>query len=175
MYGGATNNNNTTVTLSTSVPTGTYYLGIIADNQNYVRETDETNNTVVGTVVIHVSRDIDLAMDSFSTTATDVSRGSLISTTTIVSNLGTSTTPYTTAKLYLSTDDVITSSDIYAGLISVPALAGGDSTTINRSGYISYSVTPGTYYIGAIVDYLDTLEERSETNNTALGPIITVK
>jgi hypothetical protein len=45
---GGTSSANTTVTIPTSLSPGTYYIGATADPEQFVGETDETNNTAVG-------------------------------------------------------------------------------------------------------------------------------
>jgi hypothetical protein len=45
---GGTSSANTTVTIPTSLSPGTYYIGATADPEQFVGESDETNNTAVG-------------------------------------------------------------------------------------------------------------------------------
>jgi len=67
-------------------------------------------------------------------------------------------------QIYLSTDNVITTSDTKLTGLMVSPLAPGAEATVNWPVTIP-SVTSGTYYIGAIVDYNSTIPESNETNN----------
>ena len=51
---GATSAANTSVTIPSSTPVGTYFIGAIADNGNTQTETDETNNSRATTATIQV-------------------------------------------------------------------------------------------------------------------------
>ena len=156
-----------------SLAPGTYYIGAIVDFPNWQDETDETNNALAGST-IEVIRDIDLIMTDVSTTATTLSTGSSITISSTVKNQGTSsTTTYSYVRVYLSTDANITTSDISMGSWIV-GLSAGDSWTEDITTTIPSSLTPGTYYIGAIADASNQESESDETNNSLAGSTIEV-
>ena len=76
---------------------------------------------------------------------------------------------------YLSEDPDITIDDTWFAACSYEAgLAAGGEATCSRSFPVPPRVSPGLYYLGAIVDDLDRVAENSETNNArvaASGPI----
>jgi hypothetical protein len=71
--------------------------------------------------------------------------------------------------IYLSPDDVITTTDIllWKGRSSITALSGGGSTsvTIDPTLQIPTTVSTGEYYIGVLVDESSVVAERDEANN----------
>ncbi len=72
--------------------------------------------------------------------------------------------------LYLSTDSTITTDDTWFAACSYEAgLLAGESETCSRSYPIPPRVSPGRYYLGAIVDDLDRVAENSETNNARVS------
>ena len=77
--------------------------------------------------------------------------------------------------LYLSADTTITTDDTWFAACSYESgLLAGDSESCSRSFPIPPQVSPGRYYLGAIVDDLDRVGEKSETNNSRVadsGPI----
>ena len=77
---------------------------------------------------------------------------------------------------YLSTDNVITTSDIQlSGFRFVSALNG--NTTAAPAGMsvtIPASTPAGTYYIGAIADIAPTVDETRERNNSRAGNTIAI-
>jgi large repetitive protein len=72
--------------------------------------------------------------------------------------------------LYLSTDAVITTADARIGTRYLSSLSGGTVSSANTSVTLPTSLAAGTYYIGAIADYSNTVKtESSETNNALTG------
>ena len=75
----------------------------------------------------------------------------------------------TTMGVYLSTDNVITPSDM---LLVTDGATGfmfpGDTQDVPRPGYtISATIPPGTYYVGVFIDPQDFRVESDETNNAS--------
>ena len=76
---------------------------------------------------------------------------------------------------YLSEDSDITPDDLwFAACTYDSGLAAGESETCNRSFPIPFRVSPGSYFLGVIVDDLDRVAEKNEINNAQAagsGPI----
>lgn len=70
--------------------------------------------------------------------------------------------------IYLSPDQEITTGDIYLGERLLASLAGNDSDTADTSITIPASISPGTYYLGAIADYEAVIDELNEDNNSTI-------
>ena len=77
--------------------------------------------------------------------------------------------------VYLSDDPEITHEDIWFGACTYDSgLAAGQSETCSRNFPIPFRVSPGSYFLGVIVDDLDRVAEKNETNNAqaaSSGPI----
>ena len=72
--------------------------------------------------------------------------------------------------LYLSADATITTEDTWFAACSYEeGLLAGESETCSRSFPIPPRVRPGRYTLGAIVDDLDRVAEKSETNNSRVA------
>ena len=78
-----------------------------------------------------------------------------------VLNLGTDKEYYPTVKYYLSSDQVITTGDAYIGQ-AVPYNTTGANGIVAA---IPSTLAPGVYYIGAIVDPDNLVDEYDEGNN----------
>lgn len=94
--------------------------------------------------------------------------GSKISISNTVTNQGTAAAkgPFL-VNFYLSTDNQITTSDILIGKRTIKSLAAGASDgPVTTQATIPKSVTPGSYFLGAIVDPTNKVSESDETNNT---------
>jgi len=115
----------------------------------------------------------DYAISSFnapgSASAGDVIGGSVSAE---VRNQGAAD-PYTgdiSVGIYLSSDPVITTSDIllWKGRSSIAALSGGTTNVpIAPDLQIPTTVSSGSYYIGVLVDEFDVIAEQNEDNNHA--------
>ena len=113
----------------------------------------------------------DLAVQGFATTALFVTPGySLTVPGFNIANTGTATSPGYSAQLYLSTDNVITTSDQPLGA-AVPgaSLVPGQSRAIAATTVpIPLQAATGSYFVGVIVTQsAGALTELSATNNVA--------
>ncbi|MCK1288642.1 hypothetical protein IVB41_32570, partial [Bradyrhizobium sp. 44] len=161
-----------TVTLPGNLAPGTYYIGGIADYNNQLSESNETNNTYnVVQVTVAAPPQPDLT-EYVAVNKTTVAAGSSLTVDAYNMNLGKggAATP-TTAGIYISTDATITTSDTLLTTISTT----GTLATVSQPGYydrqtvtvtLPGNLAPGTYYIGGIADYNNQLGESNETNNT---------
>jgi hypothetical protein len=86
-----------------------------------------------------------------------------------VSNLGSYQETYNIG-FYLSTDELISTSDVLIGTVTGAALSAGATGLSNRYLTIPHSVKPGKYYLGFIVDYDNVIPESNETNNNQQMP-----
>jgi hypothetical protein len=77
-------------------------------------------------------------------------------------------------RFYLSTDANITTDDIDTGSgCEIEGLARKESAQCITDIKVPASVTPGPYYLGAIIDDLNTVIEKDESNNfRAFGPVM---
>lgn len=68
---------------------------------------------------------------------------------------------------YLSVDPEITTADLrVGGFTTQPALGPGESWSVSDGADIPSSVSPGTYFLGMILDPADKLAETDEADNT---------
>ena len=92
--------------------------------------------------------------------------GSEVSISASIRNQGPANAGPFRLGLYLSTDASITIDDTWFAACTYEAgLPAGESATCDRSFPIPPRVSPGRYFLGAIVDDLDRVVENSETNN----------
>ena len=167
---GASSAATTTITIPTTVPGGTYYIGAIADYNNAVKESDETNNALAGNQITILGPD--LTMTAVSGPASGSTGGSITVSNTVSASGGIPAGFY--VGIYLSADSVITSSDIFIGYRYVTGLTPGAPSTATTTITIPATVPGGTYYIGAIADYNNMVRESDETNNSLAGNQITI-
>ena len=157
-----------TVTLPGNLVPGTYYIGGIADYNNQISESNETNNTYNVVQVTVTGPDL---TEYVAVNHTTVAAGDSVTIDAYNMNLGNADSGPSTAQIYLSTSPTITTSDtVLATITTSETLA-----TISQPGYYDHqqvtvalpgNLAPGTYYIGGIADYNNQVSESNETNNT---------
>lgn len=160
-----------TYALPTLTP-GTYYIRIVADDGKTVSELNENNNTAA--IAFTVGPDLDVA-DSPVPTAALSSDGKSVTVSYQLNNIGTTASAASTSGIYLSTDSIITTDDIFVGADAVAALLAGASTTEGGTFTLpTTGLTAGQYYVGIIADYDKKVGELNEDNNTAAVSLITI-
>jgi subtilisin family serine protease/subtilase family serine protease len=115
----------------------------------------------------------DLAVNAVSGPA-GANRGDVVALSATVANVGTSAAPASTVNFYLSTDAIITTADTLVGSVATSALAAGAQQVVGANVTIPSTIATGTYFVGAIVDPANTIDEGNETNNAKAGNAIVV-
>ena len=87
---------------------------------------------------------------------------------------GTEAAAASTSKVYLSSDDTITTSDQLLGSLPDPSLAVGTAISDTIDVKLPSDLAAGTYYIGVIADADAQVTEGDETNNVSSRFAITV-
>ena len=107
----------------------------------------------------------DLTWTNLALTNVNWPVGSSITADLTESNIGTAAAGTHNSKLYLSADNIISPSDTQLGtdLIFSSIAAGG--TQVQIKTFSVPDVLDGTYYVGAIVDFNNSVAESDETNN----------
>jgi Bacterial Ig domain/Calx-beta domain/CARDB/FG-GAP-like repeat/FG-GAP repeat len=120
----------------------------------------------------------DLFVVGNNLSATTVAAGGSITFSYWVDNFGTGPAPASQTGIYLSTDSVITSSDLFLASVNTPqltTLSGAHGTDLEAVGItIPAGLAPGNYFIGAIGDYDGQIPESNENNNASVGIAIIV-
>lgn len=87
-----------------------------------------------------------------------------------VSNVGLGAAAPSTARVVLSDDTTIDTSDRFLGSVSVPALAGGQSSSSTVALTMPVGLPVSRYFLGLLVDVAGAVTESTETNNSARDP-----
>jgi hypothetical protein len=166
---------------------GTYYIGMVIDadpnnvnnTDGLIAESDESNNyshdpansvTNLGTnyakVNVSAVSGIDLKCVSFTTNASTVGAGSSVSVNYQITNTGaTSVTSPFYLGFYLSTDQTITTDDIFVSSMQINSTADYSGT---KTLQLDSNISPGAYYIGMFIDSgnAENAGDIAETNDT---------
>jgi hypothetical protein len=159
-----------TVTLPTS--TSSSYIGVILDEFGDVPDVSVGNNIGrIATEVRILEPSPDLSGRVIETSPA-AAIGEQLAVTRSLANTGVAAATFDYAY-YLSTDAVITTSDALVASRSISIDGGRDDYGIDLMN-VPFSVAPGSYYVGLIVDPTDTTPEPNEMDNASLGPSISV-
>jgi serine protease len=160
----------------------TYYIGMVVDAEGAIAETNEFNNSSIGSGVDYDDSFIgdtqtpkaDLRGVVFRTPDTLVA-GNTFDASVSVQNSGTGAAGSFKVGFYISRDASIEVSDFYLGESTYGSLAPGSDTallverlTLPGADNPFWSGS-GTYYVGMIVDYTNTVIETNGANNRNQG------
>ena len=145
--------------------TGTWYVIVVVDATNLVKEAKETNNSSFVTTKVQGLADLKITTYKPDTTASF--QGGKITFTLAIENGGSVTTPVTKGQFYISTDTQIDAKDLKPYTWDIGALAAGKSWTGSRFVLLPKTLPNGTYYIGLRVDDDLKVLEGDEANNVA--------
>ena len=161
-----------TVNALIDMPTGNYYLGAIADSANTVTESNENNNVTVGSqVTALLSPKAEQVVTTLSVPSQIGLQGKFRVSATL-SNLGSASAigvgnGHSYWAIYLSNDENITTSDHLMTTGSADSQAPDSSINFTRTLNLPSSYGTGPLYVGIITDYLDSVPEMDENNNSA--------
>jgi subtilisin family serine protease len=163
----------TIMRIPVNMPTGNYFLGAIVDDKNHQIEINENNNAFSASIMT-ITNDLDLVADSISTTVSQTTLGDQITINYTVTNASISTPGKYSIGFYLSPDPIITASDrlLYHKRMYKQTPPG--KTYSRNFSRTLRGVTPGTYYLGMIVDHYDQQTETNENNNIAVSQPLAV-
>ena len=171
---GATNTSQGSLVVPIGIAAGDYFVGAIVDAGLAVPEENEADNVLVaaGTLRVTVPPRPDLVPQSlaFTPSTADTTLGTTIAVSGGLSNLGVVPSIPARVGVYLSGNNVISTSDVLLGFADVPALAVGASTAVSLSVPVPVGVSAGTYYLGLHADDTATQLELSEANNALVAP-----
>jgi subtilase family serine protease/subtilisin family serine protease len=171
-------NTSNAATTSLTIPVGTaggsYYVIAVADPDNTVAETTETNNFTNRVLLIGT----DLVVTTFTAPA-DGGAGLPLVIGDTTRNQGAGTAPATGTSYYLSLNASLEASDVLLGTRSVASLASGASDSGSLSVTIPAGTATGTWYLFARADSGDVVAEVNESNNIStrtvrIGPDMVV-
>jgi len=159
-----------------TLPSGTYYVGVIIDYQDNVSESDETDNNYYFTssfsYTCTTSGQPNLTRYTGSGAVRSYNYNSTSHVLTLnysVENNGTANAGSFRIGWYLSTNTMISKSDVFLTSYFQGSLSTGFYINSNNSkdlDDLSCTTLPsGTYYVGVLIDYQDNVAESDETDN----------
>jgi hypothetical protein len=175
-------NESRTVSVSSAqqirVPQGTYHLIAIVDPNNYIQETDDTNNRLAVAGYTITASDVDFSFTSLVVNTPSQPHHSTAKITYGILNSGATNIEGKTGNnsssvnvgFWISVDNIVDNTDLSVASESFPLAGTADSGT--RS--VTYEVpvmTPGNYNILVRVDSPNAYNEIDETNNDVAGQI----
>jgi len=160
---GASSAGSTTLTIPSTVATGSYYLLAKADADNVVAETQELNNTAAKT--LQVGGDL---VVSALTVPFKAGAGSTLVIADTTTNQGAAAVGASTTRFYLSNGVTIDPSAIQLPEArAVPELAAGAGSSGSTTVTIPSTVATGNYFLVAKADADGAVAETQEANNIA--------
>ena len=151
-------------TLPQSMPSDTYYIGMII---SYAGDPDSGDNTAYDPEPILISVHADLVVVSVNAPPGEYHRGDTLLLGATVRNDGPMGCLGYTATFYASRDTWITAGDLQLTSFARPALASSNSDAFLAAPVLPADMARGSYYIGLIVTYAD---DPATANNWGYDP-----
>ena len=154
---------------------GFYTLGVLADWEGVVAESDETDNALTVSGMFEV-RTPPPPRPELVVQAVDVvetgpfTAGQTLQVVHTVRNEGTVDAGAFRVGFYLSDDDVIDTADTLIGSRALSSLLAGATDGVTTSVQLPAGTAAGDYFVGAFVDDLGAVAENTEGNNGTADP-----
>ncbi|HUJ79442.1 MAG TPA: CARDB domain-containing protein, partial [Nitrospiria bacterium] len=165
---GGTSTASTSLVIPSTTTPGNYYICVLADRDNTVSETNETNNTRCTAATIQVVNS-DLITTAVTPNAGTVSATATLSVTNSVKNQSVAAVPVAfKVGFVLSPTASYTDPGAVASTTtrSVSTLAAGATSTATTTVTFPNTTPPGNYYVCVKADSANAVTESDETNNT---------
>ena len=129
-----------------------------------LRVTDDDQASTEDQVTVEIGI-VDLTVTAVSDPPAAAFTGDAITVTDTTANTGSTGTPATTTRYYLSTDAVKNAGDVLVGSRAIAAMTAGGASTGAATVTLPASTPAGLYYLLACADDGGVLVEADETNN----------
>ncbi|MCB9915900.1 MAG: hypothetical protein H6828_12285 [Planctomycetes bacterium] len=160
-------------TLPLGLGTGSWTLGVIADDLDAVAEPNESDNLLVAPGHVDVTGSsqpmADLHLSVLSSSPSQVIPGHQLTIAHTVRNDGDLSAPGFVIEFYLSDDDVIDATDHLIGVRTLFGLGIGQGSAQSFPYTVPAGLPVGVYRLGAIVDAAGAVAESDESNNVKLA------
>lgn len=157
--------------LPPGLSTGSYYVGLVVDDLEEQTELSEGNNLLLASGVLDVTSAPtpmpNLVMEVVDPGSSQSQPGFVVQVVSRVKNTGTaSASGNFRVGFYLSTDETITTDDLFLGDRLVPfGLGIGFTSVASVPVTIPSTVAGGTYRFGALADWTQAITESDESDN----------
>jgi len=171
---GATTLASVTLNIPATVGTGTYYLGVCADDTKLVLESNELDNCQASSTtmqVINPANISDLLITWVTISTPSVAAGGSFRVTDETANDGNGASTQTSTYYRLVTDPRMPSTGTLLGSRSVGGLFSGTTSVGTVTLTINSTVARGSYFVSVCADGANSAIESNETNNCQTVPI----
>lgn len=166
---GVSQNISCTGTIPMDTYGGNVYIGALADNSNAVEETNEANNGWSQAFSLTAIPDLVI---STAVNPASAKRGQQITVNGTIKNQGYGATGYFFVIMYLSQDNLITSTDTGLCSVGFSGVLANTTSTFTCTGTIPSTLAAGNYSLGFVADgYNNSVAESDETNNIKINTI----
>ncbi|GAB2950635.1 hypothetical protein GCM10027048_14860 [Hymenobacter coalescens] len=159
-----------TVQIPAGTPAGAYFVLFVADGNNQVSETNESNNVAWQPLQL-VAPGIDLVVQQWGLARTSVPAGGALSGGTYIVNLGTTTAASSPVGFYLSTNATLDAADVLLTNATGGSLGAGQSSLRSTTFTVPVGTTPGAYFVLFVADPQNAVAETNENNNVGNSPL----
>lgn len=166
---GDSNSATTVLNIPAATPPGTYHLCAVADWNNLVYESSESNNSLCSSATIAIVPIPDLIVTALSTTASAANPGGTIPVSISLTNQGGVTAGTSVVAFHFSPNATYGDSDDIPSVTTWTSGSLYQGTTVSITTQINIPATTpqGPYHICVMADSTGAVTEGDESNNTS--------
>lgn len=164
MQGGETECERNDLIIPANTANGSYFIIWVSDHDNEESESNESNNQFISSITVQNLPDL-CALD-LSVTPMQISGGGSIDYSFDIVNSGTVASSNTSYTIHLSTDNQLDIGDTLLESSVLGSLPSNGTISISNQLSIPSNITSGSAYIILSIDEPDSIEEKSEENNS---------
>ncbi|GAA4377124.1 hypothetical protein GCM10023186_11680 [Hymenobacter koreensis] len=158
------------INIPASTTPGSYFVLYVADYQNQVSETNESNN-VASVQLVVTTPNVDLLVQQEQLSPSSVTAGNAVSAGAFVFNQGTTAAASSSVGFYLSTDTNLDANDQLLSAASGTTLGASQTSYRSATLTIPSATAAGNYFVLFVADHLNQVSEADETNNVRSRPL----
>ncbi|MCA9543537.1 MAG: pre-peptidase C-terminal domain-containing protein [Myxococcales bacterium] len=172
-----------TFDLPDTLPSGDYFVGVVADPDGRVGDSNRANNVAFATFTLQVRNPTEdgpdlvpcgLAIPAFDRLPPDqvpiAQLGDQLAVQVCMTNVGDGVVPVAGYGLFLSADEVFDDGDLQVGRRDGFALGTGDQATFDDLIDLPAMDAVGTWHLLVVADAREAVGEQREDNNTRAWP-----
>lgn len=145
---------------------GAHFFLIKADADNAVQESDESNNESAVSVTVNPPLPSDLTITELSLSEPTSPLGGSVTVNATIRNLAANDALTSMLAFYISSDEVLDNVDVLLGTEETDILKAETSVNASVSVVIPSAMLAGDYYVIALADAEEVLDESDEGNNS---------
>ncbi len=164
----------TTAVIPSGKTAGSYFILAVADHNNALAESNESNNVKVISFAVQAPQYVDLQIKNAAATSSSVQAGSVITVSAQLYNGGNAVASNARAGYYFSANNLFDNNDIFISAEAGQTINSTAGVVISENIAVPGAMAAGAHYILVVADHAGEISESDEQNNVSAIPFTVV-